>query len=138
MMPVYLFLQEYNTLPWQACVSRWSSWPSWPCPCLPGASRRSLQWFRQCHCHRCLAVGGEDDAHSANVNSSPTASAHAICRALKACVSWDWPLLASFAGSKDSKGNGGNDDGDGCGGSQEFNRVPDWDGPPPLPPLVAA
>jgi hypothetical protein len=40
--------------PWQACAGRWSSWPNLPCPRLPGAPRRSLQWCRRHRCRRCL------------------------------------------------------------------------------------
>ncbi len=49
---------------------------------------------------------GEYNACSTHANSSPTVSAYAICRALKACALLVWPLLAGPAGGKDGKGNG--------------------------------
>jgi hypothetical protein len=55
--------------------------------------------------------GREDEARSTNANSSPTASAHAICRALKACTLLDQPLPTSLAWAKDGKGNCGDNNG---------------------------
>ncbi len=49
------------------------------------------------------SVRGEDNARSTNANSSPTALAYAVCRALKACVLSDRPLLAGPAGGKMAK-----------------------------------
>jgi hypothetical protein len=66
--------------------------------------------------------------------ASPTALAHAICRALKARASLVRPLPAGPTGGKDGKGNGGNNDGNAGGGSQELDCTPDWDGPPLPPP----
>ncbi len=51
--------------------------------------------------------GGEDGFRSTNANSSPTALAHAVFRALKARASLNQPLPAGPAGGKDSKGYGG-------------------------------
>ncbi len=80
-----------------------------------------------------LLFGGEDDAHSTNANSSPTALAHTICWTLKA------PTLSDgFAGSKDGKGGGGINDGDASSGSQELDCAQDWDGPSPPSPSGSA
>ncbi len=76
----------------------------------------------------------EDNARSTNVNSSPNASAHAVCQAFKAHVSLDQTLPASYAGGKDSKGNCGNYNGGAGSGSQELDCAPDRDGPPVPPP----
>jgi hypothetical protein len=81
------------------------------------------------------SFGGEDNACSTNANSSPTALAQVVCWALKAHASSDRPLLAGRLGSKDSKGDGGNNNGNADSGGQELDSTPDWDGPPPPPPL---
>jgi hypothetical protein len=72
-----------------------------------------------------------------HADSSPTALAHAICQALKACALSDQPLLASCTGGKDSKGNSGDDNGNAGRGGQELDCTLDWDGPP-LPPLSSS
>jgi hypothetical protein len=84
-----------------------------------------------------LLFGGEDNAHFTNANSSPTALVHAICRALKARTLSDWPLPAGLVGSKDGKGNSGDNNGNASGSGRELDCALDWDGPP-LPPLAAA
>jgi hypothetical protein len=81
-----------------------------------------------------LFFGGEDNTRSTNANSSPTALAHTICRALEACTTSDRPLPASCVGGKDGKGKGNNNDDNASGSGQELDRALDWDGPP-LPPL---
>jgi hypothetical protein len=55
--------------------------------------------------------GGEDNTRSTNANSIPTKLAHTICPALKIHASLDRPLLAGPAGSKDSKDDGSNNNG---------------------------
>ncbi len=74
--------------------------------------------------------GGEDNVHSTHTNSSPTVLVHAVCQALKARTLSNRPLLTSPVGSKDGKGNGGKDNGDTGGGSQELYHPRDQDGPP--------
>jgi hypothetical protein len=81
-----------------------------------------------------LLVGREDDADSTNGNSSPAVLAHAVCQVLKAHRSLDRPLPACPVGGKDSKGNGGDNNGNADSNCQEVDRSPDRDGPP-LPPL---
>jgi hypothetical protein len=70
-------------------------------------------------------IGGEDDAHSTNADSSPAVSASAVCWALKACVLLDQPLPAGHAGSKDSKRDCGNNN------KAKLDRALDQDDPPP-------
>jgi hypothetical protein len=79
----------------------------------------------------------EEDIHSMHADSSPTTSAHAVCRALKARASLVWPLPAGPAGSKDSKGDGRDNDGNAGGGGQELDHALDWDGPSLPPPDVS-
>jgi hypothetical protein len=56
-------------------------------------------------------VGGKDNTHSTSAVSSPTLLAHAIYRALEACVLSDQPLPAGGTASKEGKGDGGDDNG---------------------------
>ncbi len=77
---------------------------------------------------------GEDGGHSTHADSSPTTLAHAVYQALKARGLSVRPLPAGPAGSKDSKGDGGNNDGNARGSGRESDCVPDWDGSPPPPP----
>ncbi len=80
-------------------------------------------------------IGGEDDVHSTNAISSPTALAHAVCQTLNARALSDRPLLAGHVGSKAGKGDGGNNDSNAGGGSQELDCAPDQDGPPLPSPI---
>ncbi len=73
-------------------------------------------------------IGGENDTHSTNTNSSPALSVQAVSWALKARVLLDRPLLASRAGSKNGKGDCGNDNG------AKLDHAPDQDDPPLHPP----
>ncbi len=81
-----------------------------------------------------LLFGREDDAFSTHADSSPAMLAHVVCRALKAHVLLDRPLPASPKGGKDSKGDGGNNNGDVSSGGQEVDPAPDQDGLPLPPP----
>jgi hypothetical protein len=71
-----------------------------------------------------LFVSQEDNVHSTNANSSPTTSAHAICRALKVHTSLDRPLLASCKGGKDGKGDSSDNNGNTGGNGQELDYAP--------------
>ncbi len=62
-----------------------------------------------------LLVGVEDDTCYTNANSSPASSAHAVCRALKACAMLDQPLPAGHMGGK-----GGDDDSRTSGDGQSW------------------
>jgi hypothetical protein len=77
------------------------------------------------------AFDGEDNARSTHANSSPTALAHTIFRALKDRALLVRPLPAGPTGGKDGKGDGGNNNGNAGGGGWELDRAADWDGPPP-------
>jgi hypothetical protein len=77
-----------------------------------------------------LLFHGEDNACYINADRSPTASAHAVCWVLKACVLLDQPLPAGPAGGKDGKGKDSNDNGNAGGGSQELDCTQDQDAPP--------
>ncbi len=78
-----------------------------------------------------LVFDGEDNACSMHANSSPTASVHAICRALKAHALFVRPLPDGPAGGKDGKGNGRDIDANSGGSSWELDHAPDQDSPPP-------
>jgi hypothetical protein len=54
-----------------------------------------------------LLVSGKDNACSTNVDSSPTLLTHSVYRALKARMLLDQPIPAGGAGSKNGKGNSG-------------------------------
>ncbi len=57
---------------------------------------------------------------------------------MKAPALLEWPLLACCAGSKDSKGNGSDNDGNAGGGIQELDCALDQDGPFLSPPSGSA
>ncbi len=71
--------------------------------------------------------GREDNTCSTNTNSSPTASTHTDCGALKASAYLDWPLPAGPTDSKDGKGNddGGDNNSNASGSNQELDCTPD-------------